>query len=67
MENKMTFEKAILRLEEIAKLLEEGKLPLENSVELYKEGMELSVFCNKEIEKARLTVEQFCGSAKTEE
>lgn len=63
----LTFENAILRLEEIAKALEEGKLPLAKSVELYKEGMELSVFCNKEIEKARLTVEEFSDSAKTEE
>ena len=67
MSEQMTFEKAILRLEEIASALEAGKLALDKAVELYKEGMELSLYCTKEIEKAKLTMEEFGKKVSSEE
>ena len=67
MADKITFEEAILKLEEIAATLEGGKLPLDKSVELYKEGMELSLFCTKEIEKAKLTIEEYGKKTESEE
>ena len=67
MNEQMTFEKAILRLEEIAAALETGKLSLDKAVELYKEGMELSLYCTKEIEKAKLTMEEFGKKTASEE
>ena len=67
MANNVTFEEAILKLEEIAATLEAGKLPLDKAVELYKEGMELSLFCTKEIEKAKLTIEEYGKKNAVEE
>ena len=67
MNEQMTFENAILRLEEIASSLETGKLSLDKAVELYKEGMELSLYCTKEIEKAKLTMEEFTKKTSSEE
>lgn len=47
-----TYETAIKRLREIVKLLENGGLPLEDSVKLFEEGAELSKFCNDELQNA---------------
>ncbi|MCH7680291.1 exodeoxyribonuclease VII small subunit [candidate division KSB1 bacterium] len=43
---KKTFEQAIKRLEEIVAELEEGNLPLEESLKIYEEGVELTRFCS---------------------
>ncbi|WP_105618125.1 exodeoxyribonuclease VII small subunit [Vallitalea okinawensis] len=52
MEKKYTFEEAMKRLEEIVEKLESGKLPLEDSIKYYKEGLELSTQCNLKLEEA---------------
>ena len=44
---KLTFEKAVSRLEEIAERLESGELPLEESLKIFKEGIELSRWCSQ--------------------
>ncbi len=49
---KMTFEKAIKRLEEIAALLNEGAA-LEKSVELYEEATKLISFCTTALNDAQ--------------
>lgn len=46
---KMSFEESCLRLEEIISKLEDEKLPLDESVKLYEEGMKLVVKCNNEL------------------
>lgn len=46
---KMTFEEAIKRLEEIVNLLEDEKISLDESVELFQEGVQLSQFCSKKL------------------
>ncbi len=46
---KMSFEKALKRLEEIVKELEKGDIPLEKSIALFEEGMKLSKFCNEKL------------------
>ena len=43
---KMTYEQAIKRLEEIIKQLENNEIPLEDSISLFQEGVELSQFCD---------------------
>lgn len=48
----MTYEAAVKRLQEIVKLLENGGLPLKESVELFEEGAGLAAFCNKELKNA---------------
>ena len=48
MEN-MTFEQAIKRLEEIVNLLENNQTSLDESVELFQEGVQLSQYCSKKL------------------
>lgn len=45
----MSYEKAIGRLEEIVRQLEDASTPLETAMELFKEGMELSKFCHSKL------------------
>ena len=53
MKSKMTFEERLQRLQEIVGKLESGMLPLEESVNLYKEGLTLNKLCKEQLEKAR--------------
>ena len=46
------FEAAIAELESIVKKLEEGDLPLEQSLVLYERGVQLSRFCHARLEAA---------------
>ena len=46
-----SFEDRLRRLQEVVAALENGELPLEDSVRLYKEGLTLS--CREQLEKAR--------------
>ena len=46
------FEDAMQRLEEIVRGLEQGDLPLGDSLKVFEEGMELARFCSKELESA---------------
>ena len=48
-----TFEDRLRRLQEIVAALDNGDLPLEDSVRLYKEGLALSRACREQVEKAR--------------
>jgi exodeoxyribonuclease VII small subunit len=48
----LTFDKALVQLEEIARQLDSGELGLEESIERYEEGMRLSKFCQESLEKA---------------
>lgn len=47
----MNFEEAIEKLEKITQELEEGNLPLEESLEKFEEGMRLVNFCEKKLEE----------------
>ena len=58
MENTMTYEKAITRLEEIVSELEKGKLTLDDSVRLFEEGARLADYCKKALESAQLKISQ---------
>lgn len=55
---KMTFEQAILKLEEVVKLLEKGELSLEESIAMYEQGVKLTALCNNEIKNAKLKIEE---------
>ncbi len=50
--NEHTYESAVKRLQEIVKALENGGLPLNESVRLFEEGAALSRFCNDELKNA---------------
>lgn len=51
------FEECIQRLEKIVQELEQGEVPLEKSLTLFEEGMQLSASCRKELEEAEGKVE----------
>lgn len=51
-----TFEEAISRLEEIVTLMEKGELSLDDTVKLYKEGVELASFCGGKLTDAKQQV-----------
>lgn len=53
----MDFEKSMARLQEISELMS-GELPLEESMKLYTEAVELTKQCKEYIENAKLTVER---------
>jgi exodeoxyribonuclease VII small subunit len=46
---KKTYEQALKRLEEITSLMEDSETPLEKSTELYKEAIDLAVFCSERL------------------
>jgi exodeoxyribonuclease VII small subunit len=51
------FEGAIAELESIVKKLEEGDMPLEQSLALYERGVQLSRFCHARLEDAERRIE----------
>jgi exodeoxyribonuclease VII small subunit len=55
---KLTFEKAIDELESIVKRLEEGKVPLEESVAIYERGEALKRRCEDLLRQAEARVEK---------
>ena len=55
-EKKLSFEKALARLEEIVKTLEKGDVPLEDSLSLFEEGTMLIKKCGVTLDKAEQKV-----------
>ncbi len=53
----MTFDETLEKLNGIVSQLESGNLSLEESLNKFKEGIELSEQCNKKLEEAKLVVE----------
>ncbi len=54
---KEKFEEALKKLEKIVSKLEEGDIPLEESLKLFEEGIRLSRFCNEKLDEAEKRVE----------
>jgi exodeoxyribonuclease VII small subunit len=46
-----TFEQAINELENIVDKLEKGELPLEEAMDVFQKGIELSKFCSKKLDE----------------
>lgn len=64
------FEKKLTDLESIVERLEQGDLPLEESVRLFEEGMKLSGDCKQELDAAegrvQLLIDQGGGKMKAQ-
>ncbi len=58
MKKDISFEKALDRLAEINEKLESDGISLDESVELFKEGIELSKLCQKKLDDAKLEIEK---------
>lgn len=54
---KERFEDALKKLEKVVSKLEDGNIPLEESLKLFEEGIRLSRFCNQKLEEAEKKVE----------
>ena len=59
----VNFDEAMGQLELIIKKLEAGNLPLEESIELYKEGMSLSGVCHSKLQKIEAEVVKLVDAA----
>ena len=53
MDEKMTYEKAVSRLEEIVSLLEKNDISLDKALELFEEGTKLSKYCTGILSEAK--------------
>ncbi|MEA1912892.1 MAG: exodeoxyribonuclease VII small subunit [candidate division WOR-3 bacterium] len=67
----MEFEKSLNRLEEIVQKMERGEAPLEESLELFEEGMNLLAELKEYLSKAEIKIEKLIkdseGKIKTDE
>lgn len=65
-----SFEESLKKLETIVARLEEGDLPLDESLKLFEEGVTLSTACKQELDSAegkiQMLVKQRDGSQKLE-
>jgi len=52
MANELTYEQAMIRLEEIVAQLEGGKCTLDDSMKLFEEGAKMADFCRKALSEA---------------
>lgn len=48
----LSFEEALKRLEELVSKLEDGELALDESLQVFEEGVRLSLYCQQELQKA---------------
>ncbi len=55
---KDSFEESLHRLEEIVNQLERGDVPLEDSLRLYEEGIQLSRLCAEKLTRAETTLKR---------
>jgi exodeoxyribonuclease VII small subunit len=54
----LSFEEAFQQLEATIAALQGGKLPLDQALQQYQEGMKLAQYCNELLRQAELTIEQ---------
>ncbi|MBN1391342.1 MAG: exodeoxyribonuclease VII small subunit [Sedimentisphaerales bacterium] len=64
--SKLTFEQAIKQLTEIVGKIEQGKIPLQDSIEQYEKGMALIKHCKGILEKAEKRIEKISKEEEDE-
>jgi exodeoxyribonuclease VII small subunit len=60
------FEKSFQQLEAVVKRLESEELPLDESLQLFEEGIRLSRFCHQRLEEVEKKIELILADAKGE-
>jgi exodeoxyribonuclease VII small subunit len=58
----LSFEESLRELDEIVGILEAGSIPLEQSLELLRRGMELAARCDSTLARAEATLEQLVAT-----
>ena len=66
-EENLTFEQAIEELETIINRLEEGDVPLDETIKLYEKGSELKDFCEEKLRSAEVKIQKINQKTKTKE
>ena len=61
--NSQSCESAMGRLEQIVRSLEQGNVPLEESLKLFREGTELVRSCTKQLDDAQLQIQKVMTGA----
>ena len=56
MNNKLTYEQSIARLDDIVRSMERGDVPLEQALKLFEEGAGLIASCNKMLDEVEQMV-----------
>ena len=56
MNEELTYEKAMNRLEEIVSLLEKNDVSLDDSIKLLEEGTRLTAFCSEKLKNAKAKI-----------
>lgn len=54
----MKYEEAISKLDEIILRLEKNDVTLDEAIELYKNGIDLSLSCRKQLDEAKLKINE---------
>ncbi|RYG74650.1 exodeoxyribonuclease VII small subunit [Lentibacillus lipolyticus] len=57
-ENNLSFEEAMVKLEQIVEKLEKGDVPLEKAITYYQEGMQLSKVCSDKLTEVQKKMTQ---------
>ncbi len=63
MDEKLTFEGALQKLEKLVDEMEGGTLPLGEMMKRFEEGRKLSAFCTTELESIRQRVEKVVSAS----
>jgi len=61
--SQMTFEQALVALEEIVQQLERGDVPLDQSISLYERGEKLRSACQQRLDAAQARIEKIVAGA----
>ncbi|MDA9713708.1 exodeoxyribonuclease VII small subunit [Alphaproteobacteria bacterium] len=59
------FESALKRLEQISDLLENEETPLEESIKLFEEGIELKEYCEEKLKSAKIKIDKIVKKNKS--
>ena len=62
-EKNQTFEASMGRLEQIVRAMEQGNVPLEESLKLFQEGTELVRSCGKLLDDAQMQIQKVMTAA----
>ena len=63
--NEKNFESALKRLEHISDLLENEDTPLEESIKLFEEGIELKEYCEEKLKSAKIKIDKIVKKNKS--
>ena len=65
--NELNFEKAMNRLLEIVKLIEDDSLSLDKSIALFEEGVKLSAYCNQQLKEYEQKIQDISNQFENRE